>query len=164
MKKINTLSKLKQLLAHLFTANDSPHDIALGIGLGVFLGILPGTGPVAALLAAQFLRINRAAAFFGALLTNTWFSLVVLGLSATIGAKIMALNPAELHQTIVAAFKPFAIRKLFTLSFTQVLLPVLTGFIIVSLAIALASYIAAYLGVHGYRRLHKDSPQHQPPA
>lgn len=153
MKKVKrAFKKLTILFKHLFTLNDDPHDLALGFGLGVFLGILPGTGPLAALICAQFLHLNRAAAFFGALLTNTWFSLVILGLSAHVGAKIMAVNLAELTQSIQAAFHPFHFGNLFKLSFAKVILPLFTGFAIVSIACGLLAYITAFLALHGYRK------------
>jgi uncharacterized protein len=161
MKKIrNALKKLAAMLKHLFTLNDNPHDIALGFGLGVFLGVLPGTGPVAALICAQFLRVNRAAAFFGAAVTNTWFSFVVLGISAHIGARIMSINPAELTNCLQAAFKPFSFHKLSQLSFSQVIVPLFTGFLIVSVSVALLAYSAAFLALHAHRSL-KKPPNHQ---
>lgn len=154
MKKAKKALKEIQLrLKHLFTLNDDPHDLALGFGLGIFLGILPGTGPLAALICAQFLRVNRAAAFFGALLTNTWFSLVVLGLSAHVGAKVMSVDLAQLTHSIQAAFKPFHFSNLFKLSFSQVILPILTGFAIVSISCGILAYIIAFSALHAYRRL-----------
>lgn len=141
------------LLKRLFTKNDDPHNISLGIGLGVLLGIMPGTGPVAALVVAQVLRVNRAAAFFGALLTNTWFSFVVLGLSAKIGANILSVNLADLNQNIQGIFRPFSLDKLLKLSFSQVILPLFTGFIVVSIALASAAYIVSFLALHAHRRL-----------
>ena len=145
MTKIKSiLGKAGNLLKRLFTINGSPHDIALGFALGVFLGILPGTGPVAALVLAQFLRLNRAAALAGALLTNTWFSLLVLGLSAQAGAMIMRVNLAELNRSIAAAFTPFHFSALFKLSFGRVLLPLAVGYALVSIAIGVIAYLAAY--------------------
>ncbi|MCG2713658.1 MAG: DUF2062 domain-containing protein [Candidatus Omnitrophica bacterium] len=68
------------IFAKLFKINDSAGKIALGVGLGVFAGLLPGTGPAAALLLALVFRANRAAALLGSLITNTWLSVVTLGI------------------------------------------------------------------------------------
>ena len=76
---------LRTLYRKLFLLNDSPQRIAIGFGLGVFLGMLPGTGPIASLVMATVLRVNKAAALAGSLLTNTWLSLVCLSLAIQIG-------------------------------------------------------------------------------
>lgn len=145
MKKINAiLGKAGESFKRLFTLNGAPHDISLGFALGVFLGILPGTGPIAALVMAQFLRLNRAAALAGALLTNTWFSLVVLGLSAQTGAMIMSVDLAELNRAVGTAFRPFHFANLSRLSFSRVVLPVLLGYLVVSIALGIIAYVTAY--------------------
>jgi len=145
MKKISALfGKAGEAFKRLFTLNGAPHDIAMGFALGVFLGILPGTGPIAALIMAQFLRLNRAAALAGALVTNTWFSLLVLGLSAQAGAMIMSIDLPELNHAIGTAFRPFHFGNLSRLSFSRVIMPVLLGYLIVSIALGIIAYITAY--------------------
>ena len=60
----NSLNNIKNFLrfvyAKLFSINDTPNKISLGLGLGVFAGILPGTGPIAAVFLALVFRANRA--------------------------------------------------------------------------------------------------------
>lgn len=93
MKKKNNkffLRTFKYLYLKLFRTNDTPQRIAFGLGIGVFLGIMPGAGPLAALIAATFLRANRAAAIAGAFLTNTWTSFLIFILSVKVGAGIIA--------------------------------------------------------------------------
>jgi uncharacterized protein (DUF2062 family) len=155
--------KLGGLLKHLFTVNDDPHGIALGFGLGVFLGILPGTGPLAALVCAQFLRVNRAAALLGALLTNTWFSLVVLGFSVKLGAWILRVDWSAINRLTAAAFKPFNWHKLFQLPFKEVIFPVLLGYLVISLCLGILAYIAAFLSLHGYRSLRSRKQRRNSP-
>ncbi|MBI5144700.1 MAG: DUF2062 domain-containing protein, partial [Candidatus Omnitrophica bacterium] len=89
-KKIshNILNFLKLIYVKLFKIHDAPQKIALGFGLGVFLGIFPGTGPIAALFLAWRLKINRASALLGSLLTNTWLSIVIFLLSIKFGLSI----------------------------------------------------------------------------
>ena len=79
---------LKFIYHQLVEINDTPHRKAMGLAIGVFCGIFPGTGPLAALAVSFVLKVNRAAALLGSLLTNTWLSLVTLGLAVKIGALI----------------------------------------------------------------------------
>lgn len=159
MKKTRSILKILAIrLKHLVTRNGDPHDISLGFGIGVFLGMLPGTGPLAALLVSQLLRVNRAAALIGSLLTNTWFSLVVLGLAVKLGAMITGSSWIEINQAIQAAFKPFRWESLFKLSFGQVILPVLLGYLLISLWLAIIAYIASFLALKAYRSRKKKLP------
>ena len=84
----NIAGWLKTHYQQVLGINDSPHRTALGLGLGVFLGNFPSMGPLTALVAAFLFRANRAAALIGSLLTNTWMSLLTLGISVRIGSFI----------------------------------------------------------------------------
>jgi len=87
----------KAVYLRLFRINDTPQKIALGLGLGVFMGVLPGTGPVAALALAFLLKVNRASALLGSVLTNTWLSIPVFLLSLRVGASFAGINYQDLH-------------------------------------------------------------------
>ncbi|MGE5307668.1 MAG: DUF2062 domain-containing protein [Deltaproteobacteria bacterium] len=156
-KTVKPLNKLGVLLKSLFTANDDPHGISLGFGLGVFLGMMPGTGPLAALFCAQFLRVNRAAAVFGAVLTNTWFSLLVMGFAVKLGALMTNVSWLQISQGFQAAFRPFNWHNLFQLWFYQLIYPVLLGFLALSAALAVAAYLAAFLALHLHRSLRSQT-------
>ena len=139
------LRTLKFLYLKLFRANDTPQRIAFGLGIGVFLGILPGTGPLAALIAATLLRANRASAVLGALLTNTWTSLITIILSIKIGAAIMSLSWKDLYSQWQILLKDFHWKSLFQLSFLKIIFPVLIGYLVIASVLGLAAYLTSLL-------------------
>lgn len=132
---------MKKLLDKLFKINDSPQRIALGLGLGVFLGIMPGTGPIAALFLAGFLRLNRASALLGSLATNTWLSFVTFLLSLKVGSFIMGLNWQEVNNHWKVFLKNFHWLDLFKASILKAILPVIVGYIIVAFCLGLMVYL-----------------------
>lgn len=119
---IGILRFLKLIYVKLFRINDTPQRIALGLGLGVFLGILPGSGPLAALFLAFLLRVNRAAALLGSLLTNTWLSIATFLLSVKLGSAIMNLRWQEVYQK-------------------KTILPVIVGYFLVAFGLGVAVYL-----------------------
>ncbi len=129
------------IFARLFKINDSAQKIALGVGLGVFTGLLPGTGPVAAIFLAFIFRANRAAALFGSLLTNTWLSLVTFILAIKAGSVILKMDWRQVQQRAQILAGDFAWFKFFKLSFFEVLLPVITGYLIIGLILGALSYL-----------------------
>lgn len=139
-RKKSVIRFLKFIYLKLFRINDTPQKIALGFGLGVFFGILPGTGPLAALFLAFILRVNRAAAFFGSLLTNTWLSLVTFLLSIKIGSFIMNLNWQDVYRDSAAVFKQFHFADLFKLSALKIFLPIVFGYAVISFCVGIMAY------------------------
>jgi len=135
----------KYLFLKLVRLNDSPQKVAMGFGIGAFLGILPGTGPLAALLLAAFLKINKAAAFLGSLLTNTWLSVVTIMLSVKIGSSIMGLEWHHVWNTWQKLLKDFHWKQVLDLSFLKLILPVITGYLILSALLGFFVYVAALL-------------------
>lgn len=136
---------LKYLYLKLFRIHDTPQRIALGFGIGVFMGLIPGTGPIAAVVTAVALRVNRASALIGALLTNTWISIVTFFLSIKIGSAIMRVDWHEVHASWMELMKDFAFIKLFKAATLKVVMPVLTGYIIVGFFLGLTAYLTALL-------------------
>ena len=134
---------LKVLYLKMFRINDTPQRVALGFGLGVFIGILPGTGPLAALVLATLFRINKAAALLGSILTNTWLSLITIVLSIKIGASIMGLEWHEVYNTWKQLLQHFHWKQLLDTQILQLMLPVLTGYLILSFCLALVVYSGA---------------------
>jgi uncharacterized protein len=148
---------LKVVYLKMFRINDTPQRVALGLGLGVFTGILPGTGPLAAILLAAVFRVNKAAAFLGSLITNTWLSLITIVLSIKIGAGIMGLEWHEVFNTWQQLVKNFHWNQLQELTILKLMLPVLTGYLILSFAIAVVVYSGAFLTLNFLkRRRHED--------
>ncbi|MDP3042185.1 MAG: DUF2062 domain-containing protein [Candidatus Omnitrophota bacterium] len=128
------------IFAKLFKINDSAGKVALGVGLGVFSGLLPGTGPAAALLLALVFRANRAAALLGSLLTNTWLSLVTFILAIKVGSVILKMNGRLVQQQAQELLKNFGWAKFFRVSFLEVFLPVMVGYLVIGLVLGALSY------------------------
>jgi uncharacterized protein (DUF2062 family) len=139
------LRTFKYLYLKLFRTNDTPQRIALGLGIGVFLGVLPGAGPLAALIGATIFRANRAAAVIGALLTNTWTSILTIILSIKVGAVIMNLNWHDLYNQWQVLLKDFHWKSLLQLSFLKIFFPVLIGYLLISAALGLTVYLLSLL-------------------
>lgn len=133
----------KFIYLKLFRINDSPQRIAIGFGLGVFLGVLPFTGPIAALGASFLFRVNRASALLGSILTNTWISIPVFLLSLRAGAFITGVKYQDLNADWSRIIKDFHLSTLFDVGVYKVLLPILAGYVAVSLMIGLATYLIA---------------------
>jgi uncharacterized protein (DUF2062 family) len=146
---------LKYLYLKLFRTNDTPQRIALGLGIGVFLGILPGAGPLASLIAATLLRANKAAAVLGALLTNTWTSLLTIVLAIKIGAAIKGLYWHDLYNQWQILLKDFHWKYLFRSSFLEILMPVLIGYLVISFVFGLLVYLSSLLILRGRKKLKK---------
>lgn len=129
------------LYEKLFKINDTPQKIALGFGLGVFSGILPGTGPVAALFLAFILRVNRASAFIGCLLTNTWLSFVTFLLAIKTGSAILNISWQQVRQNWNSLFRQFSWPNLFKISVLKVIFPVILGYLIIGICLGVFTYL-----------------------
>lgn len=141
--KIKRLAKLVYL--KLFRINDSPLKIALGFGLGVFVGVMPAMGPVIAFALAFPLRVNRASALLGSVLFNTWVGVISLLLAIKIGSAVTGLNYHDLYDGWSALIKSFKWEKLFEASVYNILIPIGTGYIIISLFFAIVATTIVYM-------------------
>ncbi|MBU0604792.1 MAG: DUF2062 domain-containing protein [Candidatus Omnitrophica bacterium] len=135
----------------LFRINDTPQRIALGLGLGVFTGVLPGTGPIAALALAFILRVNRASALLGSIITNTWLGIPVFMLSLRVGASVAGVSYQDLNRDWQIFIKGFQWDALLSMGLYKILIPVLAGYALISLAIGAITYIVA-LVIVGHAR------------
>ena len=117
--------------------------MAIGVGIGVFFGVFPGLGPLAALFFALVLRVNRAGALLGSVLTNTWLSIPVFALAACIGVGVTGSSYTEMQREWSALIHNFSWGSLVKISAGDVLIPIIIGYIVVSIVIGLAAYIAA---------------------
>lgn len=129
------------LYIKLFRINDTPQRIALGFGIGIFLGILPGTGPIAALTVALILRVNRASALIGSLISNTWVSLLTFILAVKLGSSMFGVQWQQVLQESAGFFEKFSWQGLFSLSLTRVFLPIIAGYLVISFLLGLVSYL-----------------------
>lgn len=145
-KRKRSISRFLNLIyIKLFRIHDTPQRISLGLGIGVFLGLIPGTGPIAAVFTAIVLRVNRASALLGSLLTNTWLSVLTFFLSIRIGSAIMRVNWQDAHMDWLRFLKDFSITALFKSATLKVILPVITGYLVVGLCLGLIAYAIALI-------------------
>jgi hypothetical protein len=155
MPKESIFRKISSFLfAKLFKINDSAHKIALGVGLGVFSGLIPGSGPAAALFLAFIFRANRASALLGSILTNTWLSLVTFIFAVKVGSVVLSRHWQEVYQKAQGLIRDFHWGNFFKLSFLDVALPVIIGYLIIGLFLGLVSYLIVLLVTR--KALHKS--------
>ena len=149
---LNRMSRFfKVLYLKLFRIDDSPQKVALGFGLGVFLGVMPGMGPIAALAVALLIKANRIAALLGSILTNTWLSIPVFFLAVKTGSAVTGVSYDRIKDAWFSLIGNFGWDRLARLSLNDVLIPVIIGYAIVSLAIGVLAYVVAFLIVK-YRK------------
>jgi len=152
-KIVSNLLKLKDFLyVKLFKINDTPQRIALGFGLGIFTGILPGTGPLAALFLAVIFRVNRAAALFASLLTNTWLSVLTFLLAIKAGSAIFKISWQGLRNDWSMLINHLSWQSFFQASILKIILPVITGYLLISFCLGIISYIAILIVIKKIRR------------
>lgn len=138
MKK--RLEKAKQAVKKFFLIDDTPHKIAAGFALGVFWGIMPGEGVATALITALILRVNRLSATAGVVMSNMWGTFVVLPLAAFLGCLVFGGEPGVLIRDFQSTYS-LGLRHLFTeIIFLEILLPLLVGFLVVSLVVSALCY------------------------
>jgi len=136
----------------LFRINDTPCRIASGLALGVFMGVLPGTGPIAALGLALLLRVNRASALFGSILTNTWLSIPVFLLSLRAGSYLTGVSYQDLNRDWALLVKDFRWADLLGMGVYKILMPIFIGYAAVSLLIGIIVYAVAIIVVRRIKR------------
>ena len=151
-KIIGIFSRIKVFLYNKFIKiNDTPQRVAFGFGIGIFAGILPGTGPLAALFLAFIFRANRASALAASLLSNTWLSLVTFILAIKTGSAIFKISWQSLKNDWASVLAHWHWQDLFREPVLKILLPVICGYIIISLVLGLVSYMAVLLIIKVYR-------------
>ncbi|MDP2939028.1 MAG: DUF2062 domain-containing protein [Candidatus Omnitrophota bacterium] len=142
----------KDINQRLVKINDSNQRIALGAGLGVFLGIIPGAGPIISLILASILRINKAAALLGCLLTNTWISFVSAVLAVKIGAFIFQIDWQILWQNSKNAIENFKPLVFLNLAILKILAPIAVGYLVIGVFSGFSAYLISLLIIYGYRK------------
>ncbi|TRZ95086.1 DUF2062 domain-containing protein [bacterium] len=132
---------LRLIYRKLFYINDTPQKIALGFGLGVCLGIIPSTGPLAALLVSSILRVNRASALLGSLLTNTWLSIATFLLSIKIGSAIIKVDYLQVYRQWQLCLTCKSWFNLFSFPVIKLALPVILGYFIIAFSLGFLAYL-----------------------
>jgi len=138
----------KLIYLKLFRINDTPQKIALGLGVGVFFGTMPVTGPLVALFFAFILRVNRASALLGSILTNTWLSIPTFIVAVKAGAMVTGADYEDIRKAWQALIKNFTLPDLFKLSMYDILLPIIIGYLMISFIISITAYLIALLALN----------------
>lgn len=156
---------LKILYEKIFKIDDTPQKIAVGFGLGVFVGILPGAGPLAALFLSFIFRVNRASALAASLLTNAWLSVATFILSIKAGSAILGLDWHKVYGDFSAKVSASNWSGFFKLSLLKIILPIILGYLIISLCLGLIAYLIVLFIINirnskrrkqdGYQEIHK---------
>lgn len=136
--------KIRNFFKQFFLINDTPHKIAGGAALGIFLGIVPGEGLITTIVLSSLFRLNRLSATAGVLATNMWTTAAVLPLAAGVGGILSGASGRELvadfDRTYHLGWKFFLSKAILL----DVALPLVAGFFIVAVIIALAFYFLLY--------------------
>jgi uncharacterized protein (DUF2062 family) len=140
-------SFFKWIYLELVKLDDTPQKIALGFGLGVFFGVMPAMGPLVALFFAFAFKANRAAAVLGCVITNAWTSIPVFLVSVKIGSALTGTNYATIRSAWGAVMRSFNWQALLQLSLYEIAIPVLLGYLAVSLFFGLTAYAIALAAV-----------------
>lgn len=139
-----TFLKIKDFLKHFFLIDDSPHKVAAGAALGIFMGIVPGEGVISTLLVATLFHFNRLSATAGIFAANMWSTVLVLPLAAIVGGSLFGVNPQILinnfNETFTLGWSYFFSRIILF----ELVLPLMVGYIVSALAIALVFYFLLY--------------------
>jgi len=138
-KKINR-GFWRMLYVKLVRLNDTPPRIAIGFGLGVFIGNMPGIGPIAALVTATIVRVNKVAAVLGAVLVNTWFGLITFVPGVKIGCALMGKEWHQIYESWKVIIKNKDILSFFKVSALDVLIPVFLGQLMISLILGFVAW------------------------
>lgn len=136
--------KIESLIKKFFLIDDSPHKIAAGAATGIFMGIVPGEGVISTLVVATIFRFNRLSAIAAIFTVNMWTTLLVLPLAAITGGFLFDISPQTLtdnfHETYNLGWEYFFSKMILF----ELVLPLMVGYVISALAIALVFYFLLY--------------------
>jgi len=138
------MNKFKKFIKHFFLIDDSPHKVAGGVAVGIFMGIVPGEGLLSTLFFAYVLRFNRLSALTALVAVNMWMTLVALPLAAITGGFLFGVSSQSLinnfQNTYTLGWNYFFSKIILF----ELILPLMVGFVIVALTIALSFYLLVY--------------------
>jgi len=145
--------KTRELLKKFFTIQDTPQNIAAGAAVGVFFGIIPGEGVLTTLVFVFLFRLNRASGLIGVAMTNMWMTALALPPATWIGSILSGETATSLTQKFNEQYHigwKFFFSKAILF---DIVLPVVSGFLIVAFAIALIVYFFVLSAINRHRKI-----------
>lgn len=145
--------KASQFFRRLFALNDTPERIARAFALGVFLAFSPliGLHLLLGVLFAVFFGLNRFALFLGLLINNPWTLIPIYAAGTYLGSLLIGFPT-------LPALPSFEVHTIWSSEFWvqiaghwHILKPMMLGSTILSIFLAVFSYIAAYYLIKQYR-------------
>ncbi len=131
--------KVQQLIKHIFHANNTPQEVALGVSVGIFIGFLPlyGLHLVLVLIAALLIRrANKIAILLGTNISMPLIIPFITWASYGIGRLLLPDDYPDLHWTL---FKNFSYKDA-----SMLLYPLFLGSIALGACCAVISYGITY--------------------
>lgn len=145
-------TKLLLFFKKIIAVDDTPHKIASGVALGVFLGIFPGMGVIAAIFIATLFKFNKVAAVSGALITNTWISVVMVPLVIWLVSIVFNIDATQIYHLMTVEYLQGDWQSLIKLIFSQVALPLTISLTVLGLIAANLAYLTVYISATYYHR------------
>jgi len=132
--------------------NDTPERIAGGLALGVAIGILPtfGLGIVIVIFIAGWLRLNRVAAVIGTIIMNPWTTPFFWTVSYLAGSVVLGQDLSETLEVISELRSQGDLWE--NLLAKKLVLPYMTGNLVVTAGVSAFFYVVGFWAVRGYRR------------
>ena len=160
--------KARKFIVHrILHADDTPHQIALGVAIATLVGLMPimGIQTVVAVALAAALRANKAVCVPIVWITNPVTFVPIYAACYVFGGFLLGASGsyAEGKALVEALQHSGGLAQILTLTFWQNLLnwslnvgvELWVGCLVVGLAMAVPAYIAARWGVAKYRHRHK---------
>ena len=136
---------IKSRFHRLVSIDEPPHRISLAFAIGVFIAFSPTIGfhTISAVAAAWLFKMNRAVIIAGSLVSNPWTIVFVYGASICFGSFILQNGNSCFIKSI---------GKNELMAYTKtMLMPYLTGTIVLGIIMALISYFLLYMVLVMYK-------------
>jgi uncharacterized protein (DUF2062 family) len=162
-----TLKARKFIIHGILHADDTPHQIALGVAIATLVGLMPimGIQTVVALALAAALRANKAVCVPVVWITNPVTFVPIYAACYALGGFLLGASGsyAEGKALVEALQQSGGLAHILTLSFWQNLLnwslnvgvELWIGCMVVGLAMAVPAYVATRWAVAKYRHRHR---------
>ncbi|MCX7794327.1 MAG: DUF2062 domain-containing protein [Thermodesulfovibrionales bacterium] len=145
--------KILDKIKLVFYINDPPSKTALTFSIGLFIGLSPllGLHTLISLAIAFIFRLNKFVILLGTYVTNPWTLIPIYTFSTLLGARILGRSIK-----IEIDWYNVTLSSLFHLS-SNILLPFITGTLIVGAVSSVLSYLIIYLILSKSRQKNKHA-------